>query len=304
MGPTFQFLGVETELFAPSLIPLLGVLAAALLYLRACSILAERGRHIGMGQRVSYFLGLGLVLIATQTFVDSVGEHALVSLHMAQHMLIADLPAPLLLYGARAPLLYFFWPRSVLVTFARLTLLRRFWAWLRRPLVALTVWLVTLFAWHAPPLYEAALTNRLVHDLEHITFAFTGILAWWPLLDPTHHRTEGRFWKAAYVFAARMVGGILGILLIIWPRQIYGTYGDRAREYGMSIITDQQIAGGIMMGVDTVIVLFGVTYFLVTMDRGEESRDDIPDAARAAAMERSEADARSTLASAAARDKR
>ncbi|MCW2956127.1 MAG: Cytochrome c oxidase caa3-type, assembly factor CtaG-related protein [Thermoleophilia bacterium] len=290
MGPTFDFLGVETELFVPSLVPLLGLVAAALLYLRACSILAERGRVIPRGQRVAYFSGLGLIFLATQTFIDSVGEEALVSLHMLQHMLIADLPAPLLLYGVRAPLLYFFWPRPVLVTVARMRLLRSFWAWLRRPVVALVTWLVVLYAWHIPFFYEAALENRLVHDLEHVSFALTGILAWWPLMDPTHNRVDGRVWKAMYVFAARMVGGVLGILLIVWPSQIYGAYGQRAEAYGISTLTDQQVAGGIMMMVDSLIVLVGVTYFLIKMDWGEDHRDDVPEASRAAALARHERD--------------
>lgn len=284
MGPSFELAGVDVDLLAPTFLPIVMVTGAALLYLRACGILAERGRVIGMGQRVSYFSGLALILVATQSFIDPVGEHSLVSLHMLQHMLIADLPAPLLLYGVRAPLLYFFWPKPILVTFARMRPLRALWAWLRRPLVALSVWLIVLFAWHAPPLYEAALQYRLVHDLEHVSFALTGVLAWWPLMDPTHHRVEGRVWKSIYVFGARMVGGILGIILLTWPRQIYTYYGDRSREFGVSPLVDQQIAGSIMMTVDAAIVVLGVTYFLVTMDRGAEHDDDLPEAARLAAI--------------------
>lgn len=275
MGPTFQLLGVETELFSPTAVPLIGVVGAALLYLRACSILAERGRRVPTGQRIAFLSGLGLILVATQTFVDPVGESALLSFHMAQHLLIADLPAPLLLYGVRAPVLYFFWPRPVLVTAARIGVLRRFWRWLRRPQVALTVWLVTLFAWHVPVLYEAALTHRLVHDLEHVTFALGSVLAWWPLLDPTHERVEGRVWKAAYVAVARLVGGVLGVIIIGWPGQMYDTYGDAARAYGVSVATDQQVAGGMMMLVDSLVVIVAVTYFLATIDRGSEYVNDL-----------------------------
>jgi cytochrome c oxidase assembly factor CtaG len=189
----------------------------------------------------------------------------------------------------RAPVLYFFWPKPVLVTVARMRPLRSFWAWLRRPHVALSTWLLTLYAWHLPPLYEAALTNRLVHDLEHVTFALTGVLAWWPLLDPTHQRVEGRVWKAAYVVAARMVGGVLGIILIAWPDQLYATYGDAALAYGMSVTTDQQVAGGMMMLVDSTIVIVAATYFLMTIDRGTEYDNDLENPVVAAAIERAAA---------------
>lgn len=282
----FSLLGVGTPLLSFSAIPLLGVIAAVLLHARACSVLATRGRVVPVAQRVSFNAGLVLILFATQTFVDPVGEHALLSLHMLQHLLIADLPAPLLLYGVRAPVLYFFWPRPILVTVARIRPLRRFWSWLRRPPVALTVWLVTLYAWHVPFMYEAALTSRLVHDLEHVSFALTGVLAWWPLLDPTHQRVEGRVWKAAYVVAARMVGGVLGIMLIAWPDQIYATYGNEALAYGITPLVDQQVAGGMMMLVDSLVIIVAATYFLATIDRGSEYDNDLLDPTVAAAIER------------------
>ena len=290
-GPSIELLGVATPLVSLAPVPLVAVVAAALLHTRACAILAARGRRIPVTQRVSYLAGLALILVATQTFVDPVGEQSLLSVHMAQHLLIADLPAPLLLYGVRAPLLYFFWPRPVLVAVARMAALRAFWRWLRRPVVALTVWLLTLFAWHAPPMYEAALTYRLVHDAEHVMFALTGVLAWWPLLDPTHERVEGRVWKAVYVMVARLVGGILGIVLLTVPRQVYGHYGDAARAYGMSPLTDQQVAGGMMMLVDAAVILVAVTYFLVTIDRGGEHTSDLHEPSVAAAIARARAGA-------------
>ncbi|MCW2920447.1 MAG: Cytochrome c oxidase caa3-type, assembly factor CtaG-related protein [Thermoleophilia bacterium] len=290
MGPNVSLLGVDTALMSFAAVPLVGIVAAGLLYARAVSILATRNRHVPGTQRASYYAGLSLILIATQTFIDPVGEHSLLSLHMLQHLLIADLPAPLLLYGIRAPVLYFFWPRPVLVTVARMRPLRALWAWLRRPHVALATWLLTLYAWHLPPLYEAALQHRLVHDLEHISFALTGVLAWWPLLDPTHQRVEGRVWKAAYVVAARMVGGVLGIILIAWPDQLYATYGDAARAYGMSIRTDQQIAGGMMMLVDSAIIILATTYFLMTIDRGSEYDNDLDNPVVREAIERAAAE--------------
>lgn len=289
MGPTLPILGVDTALLSPSAVPLIGVVGAGLLYARACSILGARGRAVPGIQRASYYAGLALILLATQTFIDPVGEHSLLSLHMLQHLLIADLPAPLLLYGVRAPVLYFYWPRPVLVTVARMHRLRAFWAWLRRPHVALTTWLATLYAWHVPALYELALTNRLAHDLEHVTFALTGVLAWWPLLDPTHKRVEGRVWKAGYVVAARMVGGVLGILLIAWPDQLYATYGDASLAYGIGAIADQQVAGGMMMIVDSLVIIVAGTYFLATIDRGSERANDLEHPAVAAAIRRAEA---------------
>lgn len=298
---TFPLRGVEVELLSFSSIPLFGAVAAALLYTRACSILAARGRTVPLAQRISYYSGLAMILVATQSFIDTVGEHSLLSLHMLQHLMIADMPAPLLLYGVRAPVVYFFWPKPVLVRVARITLLRRFWSWLTKPHIALTVWLATLYMWHIPFFYEAALTNRVVHDLEHISFVVTGVLAWWPLMDPTHNRVEGRIWKAGYIVAARMIGGILGIALIAWPSQLYTAYGNRALAFDISPMVDQQIAGGMMMIVDSVIVIFAATYFLATIDRGSEYDSDLDNPVVAAAMQQA-ADARAAAGTGAGRD--
>lgn len=256
---------------APHPLPLLMLVGAGLLYARAVSVLATRGRIVPVWQRACYYGGLAMIFVATQTAVDTIGEHDLVWMHMVQHLLIADLPAPLLLLGVRAPLLYFFWPRPVLVTFARIRPLRVFWAFLRRPPVALGVWLVLLAAWHVPAAYNAAVQSPVLHAFEHISFALGGVLAWWPVLDPTHERLEGRVWKGLYVVAARMLGGVIGVVMIAWPTQLYSAYGSQPLAWGISPTTDQQIAGAMMMGVDFLIIAVGLLWFIANAGSPEHA---------------------------------
>ena len=251
----------DVALLQPDWFPLGLLLAVSVLYVRAIRIVASRGRTIGLAQIGSFYLGIALIAAATQTSIDTIGECCLLSMHMTQHMLLADLSAPLLLFGLRAPLVYFFWPRPILVAAARNRPLRAIWRQIKRPQYALSIWLVILYVWHVPVAYEAALNHYWVHGLEHASFALGAMLAWWPLLDPTHERVEGRMWKALYVVVARMVGGILGILLIVPQHQIYSYYGNRATRYGISPLTDQQLAGSIMMTIDLFIVVIGFVYF-------------------------------------------
>jgi cytochrome c oxidase assembly factor CtaG len=98
-------------------------------------------------------------------------------------------------------------------------------------------------------------------------------------------------WKAGYVVAARMVGGVLGILLISWPDQLYPHYADHALAYGMSAITDQQAAGGMMMIVDSLVIIVAATYFLATIERGSEFENDLDNPVVAAAIARAEQEA-------------
>lgn len=254
--------GIPIPLLVWDPIPLLMVCAAALLYARAVHILSWRNRRIRTAQIVCFYTGLALILIGTITGIDPIGEQYLLSVHMTQHLLIADLSAPLLLIGIRAPLIYFFWPKPVLVTAARSRPLRAVWRQVKRPQVALSIWLASVFVWHLPVMYEAALSNPVVHAAEHLSFALTAVLACWPLFDPTHERLEGRIWKAFYVVIARMAGMLLGIMMIVWPRPWYSTYAVGAQAFGVDAITDQQLAGTFMMSVDFVFVVVGFLYFI------------------------------------------
>jgi putative membrane protein len=254
--------GVEIPLLYWDPIPLLMVVAAGLLYARAVSILRGRGRTIHGGQITCFYSGLALILLGTNTGIDPIGEAYLLSVHMLQHLLIADLSAPLLLIGIRAPVIYFFWPRPILVAAARNRPLRAAWRWLKRPHVAMSVWMATLVFWHVPAFYELALSNPWIHALEHISFSLTAVLACWPLFDPTHERLEGRIWKAFYVVVARIAGTVLGTMMIVWPRPWYPSYQAGAPEFGISALTDQQIAGAMMMTVDLVYVTIGFLYFI------------------------------------------
>ena len=262
--------GGQVPLISPHVVPLLGIIAAASLYIRATRILASRGRVVPIFQQLCFAAGLALIFCATQTGIDPLGEHHLVSAHMAQHLMLADLPAPLLLVGLRSPVLLFIWPRSFLIFAAHRRLLRAFWSWVRRPVVALTIWFGTLIVWHIPAAYQAALTNPWIHLLEHGTFVVTGIIVWYPILDPL--RTGGAdLWRAAYLAVARLVGGVLGAILLGSQHVLYPAYGSAPEAYGISPLTDQQIAGAMMMAVDFLYVTIGVLWIISTA--GPDSPD-------------------------------
>ena len=69
---------------------------AAFLYVRAVRVLARRGYEVPRLQQAAWWGGLLLVAAGLLSPVDWLAED-LLSAHMAQHLLIADLAAPLLL---------------------------------------------------------------------------------------------------------------------------------------------------------------------------------------------------------------
>ena len=261
--------------FDPAAIALIAL--AEWLYLRGVRILRARGYTVPTHQRVAWHAGIALTAIGLLSPIDGLGEE-LLSAHMAQHLLIADLAVPLLLVGLHSPMHVFFLPRAATVALAR-SRVRPLFRKLRRPLVALAIWVLILYGWHFAFLFEAALENDLLHAVQHESFVLGAVLIWWPVIEPKRRRTPGELWKIGHILGARLAGMFLGMAFILMSSPAYESfYGNSAREHGLSPLTDQQIAGGLMLGVDLLVMLGTVAFFFW---RSAEDHDRA--AARAAA---------------------
>src|SRR6476661_2169284 len=171
----------------------------AVLYVRRVRTLAQTPRAVP-GWRQACFLG-GVALIV-MTITSPIGHVAdeLFWVHMAEHLLIADLAALLVVLGLTGP---------VLAPMLRI----RWLGWLRvltNPAVALPLWALDLFVWHTPALYQAAIEHAGVHALEHAMFIGFGIAMWMALLGPLPRPAWfGNAAKLLYILAVRLLGSIL-----------------------------------------------------------------------------------------------
>ncbi|MDQ3588140.1 MAG: cytochrome c oxidase assembly protein [Actinomycetota bacterium] len=254
---------------------MLGLLVVEGLYVRAVVKLRRRGWEVGAGQQVAWHAGVALTAVGLLSPIDGLGEE-LLSAHMAQHLLIADLAAPLLLVGLRTPVLVHFLPRAALVALARRKRVRAVFRFVRRPLPAISLWVLTLYGWHFVFAFEGALDNGLVHAVQHESFVATSLLVWWPVLEPKRSRLHGELWKIGHLLGARLAGMMLGMAFLILRAPAYeGFYGDSAREHGLTPLADQQLAGGLMLTLDVAIMLFALGFFFwrsgVDHDRAERA---------------------------------
>src|SRR4051812_12536781 len=195
--------------------------------------------------------------------------------HMAEHLLLADGGALLLVLGLTGP---------VLQPVLHVRALR----WLRvfgNPLVALPVWAVSLYAWHLRGLYVGAVDHPALHALQHACFIGFGVAMWMPLFGPLPKPVWfGNLAKLIYIIAVRLAGAILGNVLVWTGAVLYPGYaGDRG--FGISAQQDQNVAGAIMMveGSLLTIALFG-WLFLRAAAEGEE-RQELLDLAAARGIE-------------------
>ena len=228
------------------MVPVIAAVVAALLFAQAVVRLRRRGRADLAGwDRVALFAaGLGVTLFALVGPLDRIADEKLLSAHMAQHVLIGDLGPALMVTALRGPLLVFLLPAAVLAPLARNARVRGVIGTLLRPRVAFGLWAANLAIWHVPYLYDKAAEHDPLHDFEHVCWMLSGVLVWTLLVDPGSHRrvsVGGRVALAAAMFAA---GQILTDVLVFTFTPLYPLYNG---AYGISAVTDQQLAGIVMM---------------------------------------------------------
>ena len=140
-----------------------GLIAIAF-FLHGWSRLHRRRAELAPWSRIPLFvLGVVVTIIAIVSPIDAIGEEYLQSIHMLQHVLIADLGIALTVVAVRGPLTVFFLPRNLLVPLARTTSVRRALGFLLRPTVSYLVWLSALVVWHGAVIGEGRKPARICH---------------------------------------------------------------------------------------------------------------------------------------------
>jgi cytochrome c oxidase assembly factor CtaG len=229
----------------------------------------EGGSRGAGGLHALAFAGSILALLAALASpIDALGEEYLFSAHMLQHVLLGDI-APLLLLLSLSRVMMRPLTR-------RLMGIERALGPLASPVTAIVVWLGTMYLWHIPALYDAALNHPLVHVLEHFSFFATGIALWWPLVQPIPmRRSLTGLQPLAYIAVAKGGLAALGLVLAWSSTAFYPFYEDVPRIWNLSAVEDQNVAGAIMMveqSMTLVIVLVWTFVRMLTRSEEEERR--------------------------------
>jgi len=198
-----------------------------------------------------YGIGLVSLVAALLSPVDRLASERL-SMHMVQHILLL-MVAPLAILLAN-PFGAFLWglPDPLRKRFANLfhrgTQFRRIaWVLTFMP-VAWGVYVLNLWGWHHPALYQAALAHPWLHDLEHWLFFLTALLFWWPIVNvpPLLHGQISLGFRIVYLVAATLQNTLLGMAISLPERVLYPFYAAAPALAGLSPIHDQALGGGIM----------------------------------------------------------
>jgi cytochrome c oxidase assembly factor CtaG len=237
------------------------ILVVGLLYWRRTRTLAARETRVPGWRRWCFWTSLVLLLVALVSPVDPLGEEVFFLKHKQQHVILGDLAPLAFVCGLSGPVLR---PVLAIRLFDRLRILAH-------PLVALPLWMVSLYAWHLPWLYQAALHHDVVHALEHFCFFTFGALMWAPVVEvlpaPEWFGTAA---KLGYIAVVRVIETILGNVFIWSSKPFYPWYVHTHDIWGISPVRDQNLAGVVMMGEGGLVTIIALCWlFLKLAQEGE-----------------------------------
>jgi putative membrane protein len=229
------------------------------------------------------FAGLAAIAVALISPLDALAERLFVA-HMVQHMLLILVAAPALLLANPFPIVLWALPAAVRVRagrwLRRASLFGRLW---RVATAAPLAWLAyagTLWAWHLPSAYDAALSDHVIHDAEHLSFFLSAMLFWWPVIDPAPHfrRPTPYALRIVYLMLAAFQTAALGLLLTLAPVPLYQSYAAASGPTGLDALEDQAWGGVVMWGLGGLIEMLAVLVLLYrSFGAGARGPTTIPD---------------------------
>jgi len=222
---------------------------------------------ISRWQLASFMSGMFAVWIVLGSPLRAL-HHQLLSIHMVDHVLLMAVAAPLILLGA--PLRSFVpglpqrFVREALARFVCWSPEHRLGRVLGHPIFCWLVAAIALIGWHVPAAFELGMRSNLWHEVEYACFFGTGLLFWWPVIQPWRNVTRSPRWSIVlYLFFATLLCDMLSAFLTFCDRVVYPCYLSGNRHLGISPLQDQEYAGALMWVCVTFVYL--VPAVVITM---------------------------------------
>ena len=241
---------------------LVAILLFALDYALVARSLARRGSPVPWRARLAWIAGLVVLAAALLSRIEHLATTSMLSFHLLQNVMLADWAPPLLLLGLTAPM--------VAAVGARLPMHR-----IGRPGVALGAWLTAWYVIHLPPVYDAALHSQAALGVEHLVFLLTGLVFWWPDIVDGYLSARGR---VVYLFVAMVAMMPLDIFIALYPHGLYSFYANTEKLGGISVLTDQRIAGAGALAAETLVLGTALGFAVAQLIRSERRQSANPTA--------------------------
>jgi putative copper resistance protein D len=225
---------------------------------------------------LAFVLGMAAIAVALLSGIDAY-DTTLFWVHMVQHVLLMLVAAPLIALAAPITLFLRVSSPGTRRRWILPVLHSRVVRALAFPVVTWILFAATMWVAHFSPLFDAALEDPLVHDLEHLLFLSVALLFWWPAvaLDPAPWRMSHPM-RALYVGLQMPQNTFLAVVILNATAVLYPHYATLVRSWGPPPLDDQRIAAGVMWLAGDAIFIVAVLAILWGWLRSEAR-----DAARA-----------------------
>ena len=217
------------------------VIAVVASYVYAIRVIGPRvvphGKVVTRKQLWAFSVGAVLLWVASDWPVHDISEEYLYSMHMFQHMLYSYFMPPLMLIATPMWLydLIFAGPRA-----------RRIVNFLTKPVVAGLLFNCVIMVTHIPQMVNRSVSNGPLHYSLHVLVVTSALLMWFPICGPERSRHLGYGGKMIYLFLMSVVPTVPAAWLTFADGAVYKHYDIAVRVWGLSVTTDQQLAGAIM----------------------------------------------------------
>jgi putative membrane protein len=244
--------------------------AATVLYLGGLARMLSRpaGRSPVSKWRVVSFAGaLGVIGLALLSPIDAFAEEFF-AVHMAQHLLLVLVAAPLIAFSNAQLVYLWLWPlharrwigRTVAgIPGVKLAARAKATAW-----VVCAAFIGSLWFWHAPATYDWALANKWGHASEHLVLLATST-AFWRVVVTSGERRLSPGMMILMVSLVGLQGSFLAALITFAPRPLYAAYAANS--------IDDQALGGVLMCIPASFLYLGSTIWALSrMLNGDKLR--------------------------------
>lgn len=247
-----------------------GEIASALVLALAVYAVAKsrrRGRR-SVVLSACYAAGMAALAAALLPPFDRLADD-LFAAHMAQHLILMFVAAPLLVMSDAFTVLPHLLPRAWRRRPARLSASVRRSAAL--PWIAGTAFCVAMVFWHLPAPYQGARDSDLLHAVEHMSLLVVATMFWFAV-------KPGGVWRAApganllLVSAVGIVSGLPGALMIFAGRPLYPGHAEGAARWSLTLLEDQQLAGVLMWIPAGLVFLLAAAWAFAAWMREAERR--------------------------------
>ena len=203
-------------------------------------------------RRIPAIVGISLLWITLDWPVGALGAGYLASVHSLQYVMLSMVVPAFLLFGMGDAALYRLRnsPKTVALVSA-----------ITAPAFAAFFFTLVMGATHASPLLDSLMRSQLGSFLLDMLWLTSGILLAWPLIIKVPERPRfGPPVQILYVFLGTVAHVFVGMWFLSSQFPVYATYELAPRVGNITAMTDQHLAGAVILMLGTPIVLGAVTW--------------------------------------------